>query len=142
MNSIATRRLRLRPWREDDLEEYAAYYADENNAKYVGGRKNRDDAWRHLALQIAHWRLKGFGYGAVEEKETGDFVGCFGLWQSPGWPELELGYWLLNRHQGKGYAFEAAQKCQEYARDVLKADSLVSHIDPGNAPSINRALSR
>jgi RimJ/RimL family protein N-acetyltransferase len=49
-------------------------------------------------LQIGHWKLKGFGYWAVDEKATNDFVGSVGLWQSPGWPELELGYWLLKKH--------------------------------------------
>jgi len=139
MKSLETERLRLRQWTENDFDAFAAYYADENNAKYVGGQKNRDEAWRHMALQLGHWHLKGFGNWAVDEKETGDFVGCVGLWQSPGWPELELGYWLVNRHQGKGYAFEAAQKCLDYARNVLKARSLVSYIDPTNEPSIKLA---
>ncbi len=139
MNCIETDRLQLRQWNENDFETLAAYYADENNAKYVGGQKNADDAWRLLALHIGHWQLKGFGYWAVDEKETGDFIGCVGLWKSPGWPELELGYWLLNKHQGKGYALEAALACKDYARNVLQAKSLVSYIHPDNAPSIKLA---
>lgn len=139
MNCIETNRLLLRQWNEKDFDKFAAYYADEENAKYVGGRKNADEAWRHMALGIGHWQLKGFGYWAVDEKDTGDFVGCVGLWQSPGWPELELGYWLVNEHQGKGYAFEASLRCVDYARDVLQAISLVSYIDPNNEPSIKLA---
>ena len=139
MIEIETTRLRLRQWRDSDSDAYICYYADEKNAKYVGGKKNADDAWRLLALQIGHWALKGFGYWAVEEKAGCDLVGCVGLWQSPGWPELELGYWLLNEHQGRGYAAEAAQRCIEYAREELKAKSLVSYIDPANMPSIKLA---
>ena len=139
MRCIETNRLQLRQWREHDFDKYAAYYADESNAKYVGGQKNADEAWRNMALQIGHWHLKGFGYWAVDEKDSGDFVGCVGLWQSPGWPELELGYWLVNVHQGKGYAFEAAIKCKDYARSVLQASSLVSYIDPKNVASIKLA---
>ena len=97
MNCIETSRLRLRQWNEGDFDKFAEYYADENNAKYVGGQKNTDEAWRHMALQIGHWQLKKFGYWAVDEKATGDFIGCVGLWQSPGWPELELGYWLVDK---------------------------------------------
>lgn len=137
MTIIETERLQLRLWKEKDFEQFAQYYADGENAKYVGGQKNVDDAWRHFALQFGHWQLKGFGYWAVDEKCTGDFVGCVGLWQSAGWPELELGYWLLKQYQGKGYAQEAAIKCKEYARDVLRAESLVSYIDPDNVTSIN-----
>lgn len=139
MTEIETTRLRLRHWKSSDSEVFIRYYSDEQNARYVGGRKNPDDAWRHMALLIGHWYLKGFGYWAVEEKGSGNFVGCVGLWQSPGWPELELGYWLLPDHQGKGYACEAAQRCINYARDVLHAPSLVSYIDPTNTPSIKLA---
>lgn len=141
MDEIDTERLRLRQWRKEDFDFFSEYYADEENAKYVGGQKNIDDAWRHFALQIGHWQLKGFGYWAVEEKRSGKFAGCVGLWHSPGWPELELGYWLLSAYQGQGYAREAALSCKAYAREVLEAPSLVSYIHPSNAPSIKLAQS-
>lgn len=139
MQSIETRRLKLRQWTEHDFDAFARHYADEESAQYVGGLKNREQAWRHMALQVGHWQLRGFGYWAVDAKDTNTFIGCVGLWQSPGWPEMELGYWLLKEHQGKGYAFEASQRCISYARDVLHAPSLVSYIDPANAPSIRLA---
>jgi RimJ/RimL family protein N-acetyltransferase len=129
----------LRQWCETDFSNFARYYADEENARYVGGKKNADQAWRHMALQIGHWALKGFGYWAVEEKQATSFVGCVGLWQSPGWPELELGYWLVKEHQGKGYATEACSRCVDYAREVLRSPSLVSYIDPANQASIRVA---
>ncbi len=139
VKSIDTERLTLRQWNERDFDIFARYYADEDNARYVGGRKDPEQAWRHLALQIGHWQLKGFGYWAVDEKDTNNFVGCVGLWQSPGWPELELGYWLIKEQQGKGYAIEACKRCIDYAREVLNAPSLVSYIDPSNEPSIRLA---
>lgn len=139
MQIIETQRLKLRQWRAQDFEDFAAYYADEQTAKYVGGVKNREEAWRHMALQIGHWHLKGFGYWAVDEKNTDVFVGCVGLWQSPGWPELELGYWLMASQQGKGYAYEAGMRCKQYAVETLKAPSLVSYIDAQNTPSIKLA---
>ncbi len=139
MHRIETERLQLRPWNANDVDALEAFYANAANAKYVGGVKDSDEAWRALALHIGHWKLKGFGYWAVDEKENSEFVGCVGLWQSAGWPELELGYWLMPEHQGKGYALEAAQRCKEYAQNDLKAQSLVSYIDPHNTPSINLA---
>lgn len=137
--SVETARLLLRPWTADDFEEFARYYANQDDARFVGGSKDSEQAWRHMALQIGHWVLKGFGYWAVNEKGTNRFVGCAGLWQSPGWPELELGYWLIREHQGKGYAFEACLRCIDHARKVLSARSLVSYIDPRNTPSIRLA---
>ena len=72
---------------------------------------------------------------AVEEKEGGKFLGCAGLWKSPPWPELELGYWLLKEVQGKGYATEAAVRVKEFAFQQIKAKTLVSFIHPANEPS-------
>lgn len=139
MESLETARLTMRQWREADFDAFARYYADGDNARFVGGQKDMDQAWRHMALQVGHWQLRGFGYWAIEEKISKTFVGSAGLWRSPGWPELELGYWLVKEHQSKGYAHEACLRCIEYARDTLHAPSLVSYIDPRNDPSIRLA---
>ncbi len=141
MTTLETERLRLRPWQLDDYSSLKAFYAQEANAKYVGGVKGNDESWRALALHIGHWHLKGFGYWAVVEQNSGEFVGCVGLWQSAGWPELELGYWLMPEHQGKGFAKEAALRCKAYAQNEMSASSLVSYIDPSNIPSIKLAES-
>ena len=135
MVNVQTNRLLLRQWQERDFEIYADYYADEEMARYVGGLQSREQAWRRLASLIGHWTLRGYGYWAVEEKKTGKFVGCVGLWFSDGWPELELGYWVLPDMQGHGYATEAAIKSRDYALKVVGAKSLVSYIHPDNDPS-------
>jgi RimJ/RimL family protein N-acetyltransferase len=134
-----TERLFLRQWRLEDFEAYASYYADENLARFVGGPCDRESAWRKMASLAGHWVLRDFGYWAVEEKGSGDFVGCVGLWQSDGWPEVELGYLLMPDKQGRGYATEAGREAQHFARCVAKISSLVSYIDPRNAPSIRVA---
>lgn len=139
MVTLETERLTLRFWQASDYPELAEFYSEDANARFVGGVKDADDAWRALALHIGHWQLQGYGYWAVDERSSGDFVGCVGLWQSAGWPELELGYWVVPNQQGKGFALEAAIRCRDYARDELKADSLVSYIDPVNQPSIKLA---
>lgn len=132
---VETSRLLLRQWREADIESYAAYYSDVALAQYVGGRLTREKAWRHMAALAGHWALRGFGYWAVEEKETGTFAGCVGLWFSDGWPELELGYWLMPEAHGRGYATEAGVSARDYAWEVVGAETLVSYIDPENEAS-------
>ncbi|MEM6747242.1 MAG: GNAT family N-acetyltransferase [Pseudomonadota bacterium] len=133
--TIQSERLTFRPWQPSDFEAYAAYYADDATARYVGGQMSRDKAWRHFAAVVGHWHLKGFGLWAVDEKDTGSFVGCVGLQEPEGWPELELGYWLMPSVHGKGFATEAGYRCRDYAYDVLGAPTLVSYIDPANVPS-------
>ncbi|WP_282609461.1 GNAT family N-acetyltransferase [Pelagibius sp. Alg239-R121] len=140
MQELRTDRLFLRQWRAEDIEPYTRFFSDQDRSRYFGGLKNADDAWRHLALQVGHWHLNGFGYWAVEELGNRTFVGCVGLWRSLDWPELELGYWVDDRQQRRGFAEEAAAECISYARETLKSPSLVSYIDPANIPSQNLAL--
>jgi len=128
-------RLRMRQWRQADFPAFAAYYADERTARFVGGVSDAPQAWRRMAALVGHWTLRGFGYWALEEKESGELVGSCGLWLPEGWPELEVGYWLLPAGQGKGYATEAAARAREHAYGPLGATTLVSYIDPGNEPS-------
>ena len=132
---LETDRLRLRQWREDDIESVAAILADEQSARFLGGICSRDQAWRRMATLVGHWTLRGFGYWAVEVKQTAAFVGGVGLWFPDGWPELELGYWLMPEMQGKGYATEAALAARNYAFEVLEAETIVSYIDPNNEAS-------
>jgi RimJ/RimL family protein N-acetyltransferase len=40
VKEVRTDRLLLRQWREEDFEPYAAYYADAELARHVGGRSN------------------------------------------------------------------------------------------------------
>ncbi len=84
---LETDRLLLRQWRPDDFDHYAEYYADEELARYVGGACDRPQAWRRWAAEIGHWTLRGYGFWAVEEKQTGNLAGCVGLWFPDGWPE-------------------------------------------------------
>lgn len=139
MVNIETGRLLLRQLRQSDFDIYAKYYSDEATAKYVGGQMLRPQAWRHMAAIVGHWALKGFGIWAVEEKSSGHFVGCIGLWQPEGWPELEVGYWLTEEAQGKGYGSEAALRARDFAYQELGATTLVSYIHPDNIPSIRLA---
>lgn len=137
--NIETERLLMRQLGQADFQTYAEYYNDEVTARYVGGEMSRAQAWRHMASIAGHWVLKGFGIWAVEEKSSGDFIGCIGLWEPEGWPELEVGYWLIESAQGRGYACEAALRARDFAYQELGATTLVSYIDPDNIPSIRLA---
>ena len=132
---VETERLILRQWREDDFEAFAAFYADDMAARFVGGACERWEAWRRMASLAGHWTFRGFGLWALEEKSSGEFVGASGLWRPEGWPELELGYWLVPAKHGMGYATEAGRAGIRHARDVVQAPSLVSYIHPDNIAS-------
>ena len=87
--TIQTPRLLLRPFRDSDVEPYAAMCGDPEVMRYLGGRVvlSREDAWRQMAMLVGHWSLRGFGSWAVEERVTGNFVGRVGLHYPDGWPD-------------------------------------------------------
>ncbi len=133
---LETDRLILREWQEkSDLKPMIDFYTDPKTAKYVGGPKQPEEIWRLMATYIGHFTLRGYGYWALEEKQSRSFAGAVGLWQSPEWPELELGYWILPHMQGRGFATEASLRCLEFAFHELKVETLVSYIAEDNLSS-------
>jgi len=139
--TLETERLVLRPFRGADHEPYAAICADAEVMRYIGTgvTLSAPDAWRSMANILGHWQLLGYGMFAAELKSTGELLGRVGFLDPPGWPGFELG-WVLGRgHWGKGYAFEAARACLDYAFGILGRERVVSLIRPENQRSIRVA---
>jgi len=137
--TLETERLRLRPLRASDVDDYAAMYADPEVVRHMagaGGPWDRGRSWRHLAFLMGHWQLKGCGEWAVELKETGEFVGVGGFCEPEGWPGFELAGVLARRWWGNGYATEAARAALDYAFAVLRKDRVISLVNPDNRASI------
>lgn len=132
--TLVTERLTMRAPSLDDLAPLVAFYASDR-ARFVGGPKRPDETWRMLATEAGHWILRGYGRWAVEERATGALVGLVGLWEPDGFPELELGYDLMNGFEGRGFATEAARAARAFARERLGRDRLISVIAPGNEGS-------
>ena len=131
--TLATDRLVLRGWRDEDLDAYAAITADPEVMRFMGGPLDRVDTWRQMAFMAGHWELRGYGLWVVERE--GELIGRIGLLNPEGWPGLEVG-WLLGRSAwGQGYATEAARAAVEYAWRELQARELISLIARENTPS-------
>jgi RimJ/RimL family protein N-acetyltransferase len=109
--AIETPRLLLRMLRGSDLDAYAEMCADPEVMRYLGDGQplSRSEAWRHLAMVLGHWRLRGYGFWAVEERSSGELVGRVGCWRPEGWPGFEVGWTLRRAYWGRGYATEAAR---------------------------------
>ena len=139
--TLETERLLLRPFRDTDIEPYAAMCADPDVMRYVGDRGvlSRDDAWRQMAMLVGHWHLRGFGMWALEERATGAFIGRVGLHFPDGWPDREIAWALARPYWGKGLAFEAARAALAHAFESLRWEGAISLIDPANRRSTSLA---
>lgn len=141
MVTLETERLILRMFREDDLEAYAEICADPDVMRYLGEGKTltRPEAWRQMAMILGHWRLRGYGMWAVEERATGRLVGRIGHFNPEGWPGFELGWVLGKPYWGRGFATEGARRALEWAFGEMGRDHVISLIYPANAASIRVA---
>jgi RimJ/RimL family protein N-acetyltransferase len=137
--TLETERLVLRPWRESDIEAYAAMRADPVTMRFIGGAMTRQDTWMRLAADAGHWLLRGYGRLVVTEKATGAFIGYCGPSFPLGFPEPEIGWGLIPTAQGKGFATEAARCTLDYAYGVLGWTTAISLIASENYPSIRVA---
>ena len=99
----------------------------------------RDVAWRHMALFLGAWSLRGHGMWAVERRSDGRLIGRVGFLDPEGWPGCELGWLLARDAWGQGYAREAASAALACGREELGLVEVISLIRPGNAASIGLA---
>jgi RimJ/RimL family protein N-acetyltransferase len=130
---ISTARLTLRGHVMADFEPLYALLASDR-ARYMGGPLQRKSSWYWIAAEVGSWPLLGIGSWGVETRE-GSFAGQIGINQPAHYPEREIGWVFLAEHEGKGYAFEAAQAALDWAWQQ-GFDTLVSYITPGNERSI------
>lgn len=138
MHLLATARLDLRMFRDDDLDAYADMCADEEVMRFigVGGPVGADVAWRQMALFLGEWALHGYGMWAVEERASGRLIGRVGFLNPYGWPACELGWLLARDTWGQGFALEAARAALAHGRASLGIRELISLIRPDNQRSI------
>lgn len=136
---LFTERLMLRPLNGDDFEAYAAFAADAEQMRYLGGAMGREVAWRDLTLRAGAWLTRGFSQFSVIERATGAWVGRIGPWQPEGRPGTEIGWGVARGFAGRGYAYEAACAAMDYAVDMLGWDEIVHTIVPENTRSIRLA---
>lgn len=72
----------------------------------------------------------------IVTKKDGTFLGWCGLKYFPETNEVDLGYRLLKKHWGNGYATEASSACLRYGFNNLNLDRIIAKAMPQNIPSI------
>ena len=138
--TITTERLILRAPKEDDFDAIRGFVTSDDRMRFLGGPMDRYGAWQNLLANLGHWALRGYGFFAIELKESGECVGRTGVIRHDGWPEPELGWNLFSGHEGSGFAKEAAEAARLYAAEEWGFSNLISHIHPDNGRSISLAL--
>jgi RimJ/RimL family protein N-acetyltransferase len=143
---IETERLRLRAHRADDYELCQALWSDSEIVRQISARAaTAEEVWRRLLQYRGLWSLLGYGYWAIEEKASGQYVGDVGFadfsrdMQPSLRGMLECGWVLAPQARGMGYATEAVLAVCAWADALGLGQRAVCIIAPDNAASIRVA---
>ncbi|GAB6260298.1 GNAT family N-acetyltransferase [Photobacterium sp. R1] len=139
MIELQTPRLIIRPWKDEDLVPFAAMSADPAVMRYFPSTLSEEESQQAAHRARALIEEKGWGFWAVELKETGTFIGFVGLHyqdsEIPNAPFVEIGWRLASEYWGQGLAPEAAERALQFAFDDLNAPDVYAFTALSNQPS-------
>ncbi len=137
---LETSRLSLRPFVAGDFEAFHAMRSDEDVARYLyqeplSPAETRDLLTRKIGG--ASWAREGdWLSAAVVERASGTTVGDVGLgWLSERDRTAEIGFTFDPRHQGKGFATEAARALLDWAFATAGLHRVIGRTEARNTPS-------
>lgn len=141
---LQTERLITRHLIEDDISLWAEFFEEPEAIEFFPMYHHKpceESATEWIERQRTRYANQEYGMQALIEKSTGNLVGQCGLIakEIDGIPEVEVGYSILKKYWGLGYAAEAARLFIDYAFENNLVESVISTISPGNMKSIRVA---
>lgn len=143
---ITTSRLILRAHQQTDFNAMLSMWSNDQVVRFIGGKPStRQQTWTRLLGYAGHWKFMGFGFWAVEERSSGNFIGELGFadFKRDLIPSIEgipeLGWALIPDVHGRGYATEALTAALDWGKENLQSATAVCIISPENMPSLRVA---
>ena len=136
---LETERLRLRSFRDDlsDVDELHAIQSDAEHMRFYPHPFSRDETAAWIERQLAREREHGYSLWAIEDRNTGEFLGnCGPVHQRiDDVDELEIGWSVTPARARQGIATEAATAVRDFCFDIPERDHVISLVRPENVPS-------
>lgn len=139
MNILETARLVLRRFTLEDAAFILELVNEKGFLQNIGdkGVRTIEDARDYIRTGPQASYLKhGFGLYRVELTMTGEPVGMCGILQRDTLEHPDIGFALLERFWGNGYAYESASAVLQFGRKELGLDRIGAITSPGNHTSI------
>ncbi|MEM7215070.1 MAG: GNAT family N-acetyltransferase [Pseudomonadota bacterium] len=138
---LETERLIIRNWRDEDRELFHLINSDDQVMEFFPFRRDRaasDKMMDDLRAGIAE---DGFGFTALELKDTGEVAGFCGLAKVSDQKnfeefEIEIGWRLAPRFWARGFATESAKRLLEFGFREFDFPEIVSFAVENNFKSV------
>lgn len=121
---IKTERLGLRNWQTKDIAPAKKMNCNNSVMEFFPSLWSQKQTEDFIQRMRKHFRKHEFCYFAVDELETGKFIGFIGLmhqtYTTLFTPFVDVGWRLIPEAWGKGFATEGAKACLDYAFTKLK----------------------
>jgi [ribosomal protein S5]-alanine N-acetyltransferase len=119
-NFYETERLMIRAMSLDDSAFIFELYNSPKFIKYIGDRNIRtlSDAENYIRNRfLPQFEKLGYGNYLVVTKDGNQKIGGVGIFEREGLDIVDIGFSLLERFEGKGYAYEAALMVKSIGMD-------------------------
>lgn len=137
--SLETDRIILRSWKDSDLLPFAEMSQDHEVMRYFPDLLTQSESHELAHLMQRFIKKQGWGFWALELKETHEFIGFTGLHHQPTRfdfsPCTEIGWRLKRSAWGRGLAFEAASASLNFGLNTLNLTEIVAFTAQLNIPS-------
>ena len=135
---IATERLVLRSWREEDVDPFYAINSDPEVMATLGPVMSRDEVAATIERMQSIEAEQGHCFWALERREDARLIGWCGAISGSVGPivgQLEIGWRLARDAWGQGYVTEAAHATLDWLYANCSDDTVWAITSVGNTRS-------
>lgn len=137
---LCSERLTARKITQEDVKAWTEFFKDQEAVQFIPDTGVTDPGKRAehwIERQLARYDENRYGLQLLFHKASGELIGQCGLLvqEVDGIKELEVGYHMLKKHWGQGYAPEAAKMFLEFGFKHNLSDSIISIIHRDNFKS-------
>ena len=140
---LETERLTLREYTPEDFQVLYALLSDPVTMQHYPKPYDEKGTMRWLTWSFENYQRHGFGWWAIEIKETSQFIGDCGITMQniDGALLPEIGYHIHRDFWRQGFGKEAAAAVRDWWFENTQFDTVYSYMNDTNVASYSTAAS-